>query len=253
MTFGNTESMLPKLDEDPVDTQEVIPQYNDAVKNPKHQSLRFLGYFAAGFLVFVVVFLLTSLGILYYFHTDFKKFITNVKTDAYHMAYPEEVNPDVTPLPKKIIWVKYTNYQQNYTIMYPPDWILQQDTGESIILYPPESMNYARLTQADIGAGLGPRLFITVLTRPFVIPDPQSTKLTSSDGVTGYAYTGQTSDIPTVDFPIHNGTNILEFTLKNIGQDDIDMHLAQHNSKLVVKDIDMETFNKIVASLQFTK
>ena len=88
MTFGNTESMLPKLDEDPVDTQEVIPQYNDAVKNPKHQSLRFLGYFAAGFLVFVVVFLLTSLGILYYFHTDFKKFITNKENLGKQLPLP---------------------------------------------------------------------------------------------------------------------------------------------------------------------
>ncbi len=251
MLFRNTQDMLPVLEEDPSDTSHVADMYKNTLPPPKHLTLRYWWYLLMGFLVFAVIFILTSLCVLYYFKVDLKTFIANTKKDVHDMS-TEPPQPSATPLPTKGTWSTYKNTIHSYSILYPSDWVIQEDTNESIILYPPGSFAYAELTQADRGAGLGPRLFISVLTRPFIVPDYQHTTFTANT-IVGYAYTaeGGSSGFSTIDFPINNATNILEFSLHNIGQEDIDQHLKSHKSDLVVQDIPMETFNDIAKSLKF--
>ena len=244
--------MLPRLDEDPVDTQQVIPQYTNIAAPPKHQVLRFLGYLFAGFLVFVVVFTLTSIAILYYFRINCPTFVESTKKDAYSLVGLRNSDYTVTPIPKSIVWLNYTNSVEHYSVMYPPDWIRQEDTSEGTILFPPGSRQYAQITQADIGSGLGPRIFIVSITRPFVIPDDKYTTITTDSGIQGYEYVDSTSGDSTIDFPLNNKKEILEFSTHNIGQDNIDEHLKAHQSDLVVKDIDQDTLEKIVKTLKVT-
>lgn len=244
--------MLSQLEQDPPDTRQVIQQYEDHVSAPRHPVSRLFLYLFFGFVGFVTLCALAVWGMVYYFHIDIKALFFNTKIDAYSIDRKQSQNT-VTP-PAKNSWSTYTNSIQRYSFMYPSDWIIQNDTDETIILYPPGSMAYANLTQADIGAGLGPKMTITIVTRPYMVPDSEHTMVTTTSGLTGYTYKDDTrSVIPIVDFPFKKDTEILEFQVHNIGQENINEHLKMHQADIVVKDISQSTFDRIIKSLQIPK
>lgn len=243
--------MLSQLEQDPPDTREVIQKYEDHVSAPRHPGLRLSLYLFFGFVGFMALCALAVWCMLYYFHIDIKALISNTKIDAYSIYRKQSLTTATAPA--KNSWSTYTNTIQHYSIIYPPDWSIQSDTDATIILYPPGSMAYANLTQADIGAGLGPKMSITVITRPYTVPDSEHTVVTTTGGLTGYAYTDdRRSLLPIVDFPLRDNTAILEFQAQNIGQQTINEHLKMHTSDILVSDISQDTFDRIVQSLHVT-
>lgn len=248
--------MLPGLNEDPPDTRLSIGMDQPTLPTPKHPNLLFLRYLLLGLLTFVIVFILTSLVVLYHFKVDLPTFIANTKEDVYGLLHGQQIEPSVTPVPnKKATWSVYRNALYHYSISYPSDWSVVEDKNfYTVTMYPFNSLDYANLTQNDIGAGIGPRMLITAITREFIKPDNEATAFVTDAGLSGYEYKSEESlsNIPSIDFPLTKRTEILEFSVQSIGQDNIDHFLKLHNSHLEVKDIDEATFTKIAKSLQFT-
>ena len=219
-----------------------VPQKSDV---PKHLGLRLGVYVVIGFIFFGIILLVCGWYFVYMYTTAMgdQNPVTLLSTAFKSTA--------TAPTPKESPWSTYTNAQEQYSVGYPSTWSAELD-DTTLILYPPGSTAYANLTIDDIGAGLGPKLLITVITRPFVVPDSAHSKFTTDNGIVGYAYNATNeSTLPTIDFPLHNKSEILEFSVQNIGQEIIDQHLRAHNSQLIVKDIDETTYESIVTSLHF--
>lgn len=246
--------MPSRLDEDPIDTKLVVGVETNPTPPPKHLTLRLLIYLGIAFVVFAIV--LSILG-WFYIH-DFKKNVKSADLSSasqrikdLNSANAASTSSELSP--ENVPWINYKNIMQNYTLSYPSNWDLAEDTQDTVILFPPNSRIYASLTQEDIGAGKGPEMSITIITRPFAAPSDKYTVLTTNTGLKGYSFIDDTANIPTIDFPFKGGSQMLEFTLNNIDKQSIDEHLKAHNSIMVVSNIDSNTFEKIAKSLMILK